>query len=834
MARPAPFIWTANQPIDTMGSFTYFLGAPRRSDGTNRWFLFRCSVDLDALPTTVPTKVTADGRYQLFVNDGRVARGPVRCSPATQKYDQVDIAPHLRLGRNVIGAIVNCFGQDKSWYESVKGQWQTTFGDGAFWLDGPIAASGVNWRCIQCLAWDGTTPEASHGLPNIESFDAGLFPTGWLDANFDDSGWDATQILESGGGGPEGMFGGMVVRPFPHLSPSGIPKLSEEFVAVGAPFSVHAVTPNPSLPIERRAYEEKIAPAEEGMVEAVDGALRIVTGENGAMLLFDFGRVRTGTVSFDLEAEAGVEIEIAVSERLPGEWEDGIAAGARIQPRPVFGHDAQVTRYVARAGKQHFESFFWQAIKWMQVTVRHAPNAAVLTKLGIVQTNYPVTAVGAFSSSDAMLDQLWLTGAETLKMCMHDGWEDCPSREQRQWLGDATVEQLVGQAAFGPSINPLNAKYLRDVAASQRPDGLVQMFAPGNHTTDGLTIPDWTLQWILNARNHLLWSGDVETIEAVFPAIERALMWFDRCRGASGLVADMPNWHFMDWAGLGREGEACALNAQLAGCFTAAAEMADVIERPKVALRFRHDASTIGDALNQRHWDEARGVYIDCVDPETGAQSPRVSQHANAAMILWGAAPVERWSRIIQRITDPDRMTFTAAPPVAPVGATLDEQEGVVLANTFYSHFVYTALIKAGRADIALALMRRFYGPMLEKGATTLWESFDPIGSLCHGFSASPTYHLLTGVLGLQPLADGFAGLRIAPQTAGLERVEGKIETMAGSVGATLEVAVDELLMTINLPDAMPHEIVPPRGYRLAEEQRDGGRISICFRLSDR
>ena len=67
---------------------------------------------------------------------------------------------------------------------------------------------------------------------------------------------------------------------------------------------------------------------------------------------------------------------------------------------------------------------------------------------------------------------------------MHDGWEDCPSREQRQWLGDATVEFLVGQAAFGPSVNALNRQFLHHAAESQRPDGLTQMFAPGDHHTD--------------------------------------------------------------------------------------------------------------------------------------------------------------------------------------------------------------------------------------------------------------------------------------------------------------------------------------------------------------
>jgi alpha-L-rhamnosidase len=825
----APFIWTSKQPIDPAGFAAHFRGTPRRDDGKNRWLLFRTVVELGTAPESAPTKITADGRYQLFVNGVRVSRGPVRCTPTAQKYDAIDIAPNLRAGRNVIGAVVHCFGADKSWYESVRGLWQPTFGDGAFWLDGPVGATGLDWRCQECGAWDNTTPEANHGLPNIESFDARAFPVDWHNADFDDSGWDLVHVLQAGGGGPEGYFGGLTTRPFPHLLPSEIPPLTEEFVPAGTPFAMHSVSPDPSLPIERRAYEEAIGQLPDGAVLPVQGGFDIVTGQKGVMLLFDFGRLHTGTVTFELEAEAGAEIEIAVSEQMPGEWDEGVAREARVERRPLLGLDAHVTRYVARQGMQHFERFFWQAVKWMQVTIRNAPNGARLTKLGLIQTNYPVTASGSFTSSDPVLDQLWKTGAETLKLCMHDGWEDCPSREQRQWLGDATVEQLVGQVAFGPSVNALNAKYLKDVAASQRPDGLTQMFAPGNHSTNGLLIPDWTLQWILNARNHLLWSGDLYTIDEIFPAIERALQWFDRSRGPSGLIADMAYWHFMDWAGVGRHGEACTLNAQLAGCLTAAADMADSLDRPRVAGHYRHNAQTIRDALNSRHWDEARGVYVDCVDAESGAQDRRISQHANAAMILWGAAPKERCPRMIERITDPARLTFTAAPPIAPTGQKLDEQDGVVLANTFYSHFVFEALIKAGRADAALDLMRRFYGPMLAKGATTLWESFAPTASLCHGFSASPTYHLMTGVLGLQPMGDGFSGVRIAPQPAGLGRIEGQIETVSGRIHAILDVNESGFDMEVNLPANIRHLVCAPSNYVLSRQDRGADRLSLRF-----
>ena len=78
----------------------------------------------------------------------------------------------------------------------------------------------------------------------------------------------------------------------------------------------------------------------------------------------------------------------------------------------------------------------------------------------------------------------------------------------------------------------------------------------------------------------------------------------------------------MDWAGVGRHGEASPLNAQLAGAFLAAAEMAEVVGWPSEAERCRARAHSLARALEARHWEERRGAYVDVVDPATGEQLP--------------------------------------------------------------------------------------------------------------------------------------------------------------------------------------------------------------------
>jgi len=837
--RRSPFIWTEKQPIDPGGVFRLFAGRPKaREEQPNRFFLFRRQVDLPSAPTLSRLELTVDGRYQLFVNSERVGRGPARCDPLHQRVDAHDLAPYLNAGENVIALLIRVYGIDTAWYQRVRGLWQPVFGDGALYVDGWAhcgterveITSDARWRCLESAAWLRDTPRVNWGLPQIEVHDARALAPDWMRPGFDDSAWDHARVLTAGGGPPDTFFGGMKSEPFPTLLERGIPALAESPLAPLRVVRWYGVEPKPELAVDKRLYAEPLVALPPGLVEngsaLLDPDASATTVRTSAVhdvsVLLDFGRIHTGYPFIELEARGGEVLELAAAEGIPGEWQPG---GPTEPPRldAALGHGAHIAVYTARPGVQRFEHFEWTAVRWLQLAVRNAPEGVRIRHVGALSTLYPAERRGAFECSDPFLNELWRVGRTTLELCMHDGWEDCPGREQRQWLGDATVEMLVAQAAFGPSANALNRKFLEQAAESQRSDGLTQMFAPGDHGVDGLLIPDWTLQWILNAELHWLYTGDLDTVERIFPAIERALAWFEHHVDAHGLVANLPYWHFMDWAAVGRAGEAAALNAQLVGCLRAAARLARALESARAARRYEALAGRIAAALAERHWDEHRGVYVDCVDPATGTQDARVSQHANAALILWDVAPRERWASMVRYIADPARIVFTAAPPIAPTGEPFDAAHDVVLANTFYSHFVYRALAKAGRFDAVLRLVRERYGDMLARGATTLWESFAPTASLCHGFSATPVYQLSTEVLGVEPLEPGFARFRFAPNPADLTFARGVFPTVAGDIGVDWTRRGEAIEVALEIPPRTRAVLVDPAGFAFPARERELG-----------
>jgi hypothetical protein len=104
---------------------------------------------------------------------------------------------------------------------------------------------------------------------------------------------------------------------------------------------------------------------------------------------------------------------------------------------------------------------------------------------------------------------------------------------------------------------------------------------------------------------------------------------------------------------------------------------------------------------------------------------------------------------------------------------------------------------------------------MLDKGATTLWESFAPTASLCHGFSAGPTYHLSQNLAGLHPFAEHFGMMWFQPKFAELDWVQAEVATDWGPYGVTWrKTGPDRIEADVNMPPEVNLLVQAPEGWR--------------------
>lgn len=831
MFRRAKFIWTPQQAIDRDVSFRSLLvrGAVRREDGTNRWYLFRRRFELPAAAAQASLQIFADSRYQLYLNGERIGRGPSRATPAFARVDHYDVANRLRAGGNVLAVLVHVYGVDTAWSETTRDYTQSVFGDGGLYVDASIDCGGVqvdvlsdcSWRVIAARAWRSDAPRSGWGQGFIEDHDARDMPQDWLSERFDDSGWDAAQLQLRAASDEDIAKGWGNIEPFPTLLPRDIPPLVERPLFPLRILRVAAVPRDSELPLDQRIFNETMSAAPANALAQAEACLRddedattVTTGpQHDISMLIAFDRRHAGYPFIEVEAQGGEIIELAAAETVPGEYTAPSFEQARVS-RETYLDCAQLFRYTAGAGLQRFEKFDWTGLKYLQLVVRNAPRGLRIRRVGSVETHYPAEHQGAFECSDPFLNRLWQVGRYTALQCTHDAWEDCPGREKRQWLGDGIVHYLIDAAAFGSSTQPIDRRFLLQAAESQRGDGLLQMFAPGDHHQGGIIIPDFNLHWICALQHYLLHSGDLATAEQLLPAVQRSLDWFFRQTGPNDLLANVPHWHFIEWARVGREGESMPINALLVGALQAAAQVAECVGYAPLATRYRERAQRVRSALRARHFDGGRGVFVDSVDPQSAAQRPQVSQQGNALAILFDIAQPQEVGRIVSYIMDERRLRRTATPPVTFAADPLDPQTDVVRANTYFSHFLYSALGKAGHFDLALRDMHRLYGAMIASGSETLWESTEPVASLCHAFSATPVYQLPACVLGVTPTAPGFTRARVAPQWCELSSAAGCYPTPRGPIQVRWQRAgTNAFELSITVPDGIAIDLELPAGY---------------------
>lgn len=797
--RRAEFIWRP-RGLDRV---TFSTAAPRLPEEANRFVYFRHVVEIADAPQTARALATADGRYQLFVNGVRVGRGPARSSAAFRYVEPYDLAPFLKIGRNVIAALVHSYGRNTAWYELPSWDYARAFGCGGFFLQGEIVTASntlrfdtdAAWRCLTSEAWQRNVPSNSLGF--MELYDARRAPAGWTDAAFDDSVWENAEVLRVAGRNYTGD-----VIPFQFLTPCDIPAQREGPLVASQVLSRHEVVNAPDAnDLAAQMDQERFAPLKECRVSEAGDEI-VTTAERGVSVIYDFGEVVAGYIHFEMEGPAGAMADFYPGEQLLPDGRVRIFDG-------IPGFDASIAhRYILREGAQSWERFEWNGLRYLQVTYRNCIRPVRVRAVAVNQTGYPVEPRGRFECSDETLTRIWRAGARTLQLCMHDAFVDCPSREQRQWM-DAYLDARINYAAFGDT--QLAARLIRLIALSQRSEGLTMMAAPGDFSAASFTnIPDFSLYWIMAIGDYLQFAGDTRIVDEVYPSVVKALQWFERYLNEEDLLTDVPHWVFVEWAETDKKGQVTALNAQWAAALRAAAELARLAEHSRAATHYSGLAQRVCEAINTLLWDEARGVYADA--RRHGKLSRRVSQQSNAAAIAFEVAPRQRWARMWETILDERRLVLTYALGHDGEATPFDEEYDVVQAQPFYSHFLHRALRKDGQFDRIVENIRARWGVMLAEGENTFRETWqlDPITSKCHAWSATPTFDLSTDVLGVTPLEPGFRRFRVAPHPADLTWARGAFPTPHGEVEIEWRREGDRFDLHVIVPDGAEAEIVLP------------------------
>lgn len=387
-----------------------------------------------------------------------------------------------------------------------------------------------------------------------------------------------------------------------------------------------------------------------------------------------------------------------------------------------------------------------------------------------------------FSCSDEKLNSIWKVAEHTFRLCSGIFFIDGIKRDKWIWSGDAYQSLFVNQYLLADKdINRRTWLALR-----------------GNDsmTTHINTIVDYTLFWILGVQVHYEAYADRAFLEQVYPKMCSTMEFCEKQLDDYGfIVGREKDWIYIDWADLDKDGPLCAEQMLLAKCWKVMAEMSRVLGFSDESYMGKYQALTA--QIQKRFWDEEKGAYIDSFT----SGKRHVTRHANIFALLFGIAEEEKQTSIIENV--------------------LENPEIPQITTPYFQFYELEALCQAGHLEEVLEKIKGYWGGMLDRGAVTFWEEFDPEApveeqydmygdrfgkSLCHAWGASPIYLLGRYFMGIRPLCPGEERFEVKPHLEFFENLDCRFPIADGTVrikwdGKNLEVTADVPGGVLCLPD---------------------------------
>lgn len=385
---------------------------------------------------------------------------------------------------------------------------------------------------------------------------------------------------------------------------------------------------------------------------------------------------------------------------------------------------------------------------------------------------------GYFTCSDERVNQIWKVAEDTFRLASGIFFIDGVKRDRWIWSGDAYQSYLISRYLF------FDADVCkRTILALRGNDPVTQ------HIN---TIVDYSMYWIMSIGDYYMMTKDDEFIRMIYPKMASMMAYIMEQIDDNGFIYGRPgDWIFVDWSEIDKEGPVCAEQMLLAKCYEAMIAAGAQLGLPTEAYALRRDALLAN--IRKFYWNEEKGAFIDSFV----SGKNHVSRHANIFAILFDYATDKEVESIVENVLFNDSVPAITTP--------------------YFKFYELEALSKLGKFDQVLDQMKAYWGGMLDKGATTFWEEYNPedtedvqydmygdkyFKSLCHAWGASPVYLIGRYIVGLRPTSPGYETFEIAPQSGvfkcydgefavGAESVkvhldENKLEVLAGRDGGTL------------------------------------------------
>ena len=678
----------------------------------NSYVAFRKDFNLDSAPSVATAYISAESKYYMWVNgvltvfDGPSKRGPTMYDGY---YDEIDIAEYLKAGENNITILV-CYNGRSSNSAVDAGQGGLLFEMEA---GGTKVLSDDTWKVQRLRAYKNQSLLRDE-WPNYEQsamlgewnvyYDARDSVGDFISPAYDDSSWDNATII-----------GKVGIKPFNDL-----------YKCVTPPF----------------AFDEEYTDVED------------------AQSYLNKPFTTKQTISIDLPENMQFSLYFEM---------DAQSEGLRL----TYYTDTYISQdiasfkddYITVAGEQTYENYAWRT--GTQI-IMEVPAGVTFTKIAYRESSYDSEQTGSFESSNEDLNTLWQKALNTLKICMRDGYMDCPERERSPYLGDAANQISETFYSLDENSYEMTKKTILTLLGWVTTDNIIPLRSPSQTLNE---CPAQTLNFLTVVREYLLYTGDSQTVRKFYPLMINYLKLWEM--GDDGCIVYRPGtFMWTDWG----EG---ADDKLLQECwyYYALTSALDIADRLGIA----------GDTQFLEGRIQSIESGFDAKYKKAGGFSSGTSydDRANALAVVCGLAGEEDYALVSQVL----KMQEKASP--------------------YMEKFVLEALCIMGEYDYCVERMLKRYGPMIEDECSTLWELWrKEQGTINHGWTGGPLTVMSKYFFGVSPTSEGYESYTICPQNL-FDSLSAKVGTVKGDITLSLKKENGVTTMQIETIEADGTLLIP-------------------------
>ena len=409
-----------------------------------------------------------------------------------------------------------------------------------------------------------------------------------------------------------------------------------------------------------------------------------------------------------------------------------------------------------------------RAFRYLHIKFDEAENIKIKAEYEYL----PLKDIASFRCDVPEIEKIWDICAYTFHLNSRECFLDGIKRDRWVWSGDAYQSFMINRYLYN------------DPDITERT--IISLFGKPPYKIHINRINDYSAYLIMAVWEHYFATDRKAFLRRVFPQVS-ALYDFivSRLSPEGYSVPKDVDWVFIDWGVLDKEGAHCVEQILLWKVYGVMASIAAVLGKPDV---YSEKAELLRKNIIRDYWNEGKGAFIDSFTSGKNF----VSRQTNVFAVLFDFASAAQTESIIHNVFENDTLPQITTP--------------------YFKLYELLALCKCGRIRDAQNYILSYWGGMLQCGATSVWEAYDPTKtgaehyamygslygkSLCHAWGSGPILLLMKYVAGVSVTEEGGSGFEVKPAPGIFRSFQAVCPVGSGTVSVNYEKGTYEVLTDV-------------------------------------